>query len=293
MTPTPSARAVSQYATTTGNLTARIALHAYGTNPQDWFSWLDERLPLAGDVLEVGAGTGKLWTHVDHIGRGLRLTLTDFSPAMCEHLHTIPGARVQQCDATDLPFPDDSLDTVIANHMLYHLDDPAAALRDFARVLRPGGRLAIATNGSDHLDELNTIGPAIGRPELRLGAHNNEPFSSWVAVVFGVLEDGDRLDDRGGAVWAAVQLGQQFPGLEGGYRALSEGADLGVLPVDRPLPLGQPRPLRLSFEWRPDSAASALIRLVRERGLVKSLPVDVPGQRSTMHTSTDVSASGP
>jgi ubiquinone/menaquinone biosynthesis C-methylase UbiE len=206
MTPTPSARAVSQYATTTGNLTARIALHAYGTNPLDWFSWLDERLPLAGDVLEVGAGTGKLWTHVDHIGRGLSLTLTDFSPAMCEHLHTIPGARVQQCDATDLPFPDDSLDTVIANHMLYHLDDPAAALRDFARVLRPGGRLAIATNGSDHLDELNTIGPAIGRPELRLGAHNNEPFSSWVAVVFGVLEDGDRLDDRGGAVWAAVQL---------------------------------------------------------------------------------------
>ena len=35
-------------------------------------------------------------------------------------------------------------------------------------------RLAIATNGSDHLDELNTVGPAIGRPELRLGAHNND-----------------------------------------------------------------------------------------------------------------------
>jgi SAM-dependent methyltransferase len=174
MTPTPSARAVSQYATTTGNLTARIALHAYGTNPQDWFSWLDERLPLAGDVLEVGAGTGKLWTHVDHIGRGLSLTLTDFSPAMCDQLRTIPGAHVQQCDATDLPFPDASFDTVIANHMLYHLDDPATALREFARVLRPGGRLAIATNGSDHLDELNTIGPAIGRPELRLGAHNND-----------------------------------------------------------------------------------------------------------------------
>ena len=174
MTPTPSAHAVSQYATTTGNLTARIALHAHGTNPQDWFSWLDERLPLAGDVLEVGAGTGKLWTHVDHAGRGLSLTLTDFSSAMCEHLRTTPGARVQQCDATDLPFPDASYDTVIANHMLYHLDDPAAALRQFARVLRPGGRLAIATNGSDHLDELNAIGPAIGRPDLALGTGHND-----------------------------------------------------------------------------------------------------------------------
>jgi SAM-dependent methyltransferase len=174
MNPTPSAHAVSQYATTTGNLTARIALHTYGTNPQDWFSWLDERLPLAGEILEVGAGTGKLWTHVDHIRRGLSLTLTDFSPAMCEQLRTIPCARVQQCDATDLPFPDARFDTVIANHMLYHLDDPAAALREFARVLRPGGRLTIATNGAGHLDELNAIGPAIGRPELALAATQND-----------------------------------------------------------------------------------------------------------------------
>lgn len=171
---TPSAHAISQYATTTGNLTARIALHAHSTNPQDWFSWLDERLPLAGDVLEVGAGTGRLWTHIDHVKRRLSLTLTDFSPAMCEQLRTIPAARVQQCDATDLPFPDASFDTVVANHMLYHLDDPIAGLREFARVLRPGGRLAIATNGTDHLDELNAIGPVIGRPELALAATQND-----------------------------------------------------------------------------------------------------------------------
>jgi len=191
MTRTPSAHAVSQYATTTGNLTARIALHTYGTNPQDWFSWLDERLPLAGDVLEVGAGTGKLWTHVDHVTRGLSLTLTDFSPAMCEQLHTIPGAHVQQCDATDLPFPDASFDTVIANHMLYHLDEPTAALREFARVLRPGGRLAIATNGGDHLDELNAIGPAIGRPQFALAAAQNdftaETGPAYVARYFAAV----------------------------------------------------------------------------------------------------------
>ncbi|GAA1366577.1 class I SAM-dependent methyltransferase [Catellatospora chokoriensis] len=174
MKTTPSAHAISQYATTTGNLTARIALHAYGTNPQSWFAWLDGRLPLGGDVLEVGAGTGELWTHVDHVGRGLNLTLTDFSPAMCEQLRTVPGAQVRQCDATDLPFADVAFDTVVANHMLYHLDDPAAALREFRRVLRPGGRVAVAVNGSDHLDELNAIGPAIGRPELTLHATQND-----------------------------------------------------------------------------------------------------------------------
>jgi SAM-dependent methyltransferase len=174
MTRTPSAHAVSQYAATTGNLTARIALHAYGTNPQDWFAWLDERLPLTGDVLEVGAGTGALWDRVDHAGRGLNLTLTDFSPAMCERLRAVPGARVQQCDATDLPFPAGSFDTVVANHMLYHLDDPEAALREFARVLRGGGRLAVAANGRDHLDELSAVARAIGRPELALRTFQND-----------------------------------------------------------------------------------------------------------------------
>jgi len=94
MATTPSSHAISQYATTTDNLTARIALHDFGTNPQDWFSWLGERLPLAGDVLEVGAGTGRLWTHVDHRARRLRLTLTDFSPAMCERLRVICGGQV-------------------------------------------------------------------------------------------------------------------------------------------------------------------------------------------------------
>jgi ubiquinone/menaquinone biosynthesis C-methylase UbiE len=95
-----------------------MAIHAYSTNAQDWFSWLNEQLPLAGDVLEVGAGTGALWTRIDHARRGLRMTLTDSSPAMCARLRAIPGAQVLQCDATKLPFANDSFDTVVANHML-------------------------------------------------------------------------------------------------------------------------------------------------------------------------------
>lgn len=167
----PSARAVSQYATTTGNLSARIALHSYGTNSQSWYAWLGERLPLVGDVLEVGAGTGELWRRIGHPPR---LTLTDFSPAMCARLREVPNARVQRCDATRLPFRDGAVDAVIANHMLYHLDDPDAALREFARVLRPGGRLAVAVNGRDHLAELDALGPAMGRPDLAVGLHQND-----------------------------------------------------------------------------------------------------------------------
>jgi ubiquinone/menaquinone biosynthesis C-methylase UbiE len=163
---------VRQYAGTTANLEARIALHVHSTNPQDWFAWLDERLPRDGDVLEVGAGTGLLWTRVARRERSL--TLTDFSAAMCERLRTIPAARVVRGDATRLPFRDASLDTVIADHMLYHLDDPEVGLREFARVLRPGGRLATATNGRSHLAELMALAAAVGRTDVRLATTQSD-----------------------------------------------------------------------------------------------------------------------
>lgn len=164
-------RAARQYATTTGNLAARIAIHAYSTNPRSWYSWLQERLPLHGDLVEVGAGTGELWSHVEF--RGARRVLVDFSPAMCARLRGIAGAEVVRADAARLPFPAETFDALIANHMLYHVDDPDAALREFARVLRPGGRIAVAVNGSGHMAELNELATRIGRPDLAQGLGNN------------------------------------------------------------------------------------------------------------------------
>ncbi|MBM2619863.1 methyltransferase domain-containing protein [Actinoplanes sp. LDG1-06] len=186
---TPRARAEAQYASTTSNLTARIAIYDHRTNPQDWYTWLAERLPLRGDVIEVGAGTGELWNRVDPSGYDMRLTLVDFSPVMCERLRSVPGATVLREDAASLPFPDASFDLLIANHMLYHLDDPEAALREFARVLRPGGRLAMGLNGTGHLAELSEIGPAIGRPDHTLRpAHNGITVASATAYVQTLFE---------------------------------------------------------------------------------------------------------
>ena len=149
-----------------------MGVHAFGTDPQGWFAWLGERVVARGDVLEVGAGTGQLWAELPH--DAARLVLTDFSPAMCEELRKVAGAEVRECDATDLPFEDGSFDLVIANHMLYHLDDPAAALREFARVLRTGGRLVAAVNGGDHMQEIRELGPAIGRPAMLRGLTMND-----------------------------------------------------------------------------------------------------------------------
>ncbi|KAF2841749.1 methyltransferase type 11 [Patellaria atrata CBS 101060] len=166
----PSNHAISQYSSTSERLAVRLAIHNYNNYSQGWFAWAGERLNKTGDVLEVGAGTGELWRNTDR--SGARLTLTDFSPAMCEELRKLPNATVRQCDATSLPFENESFDSVIANHMLYHVDDPEAALKEFARVLRPGGQLAVALNGRDHLDELLGIGELVGRPsQIRDKAH--------------------------------------------------------------------------------------------------------------------------
>jgi SAM-dependent methyltransferase len=183
VTVSPASRAVQQYAATSGNLTARMALHAYGTNPQDWFAFVAAHLPPRGDVLEVGAGTGALWSRVDR--RDLRLTLTDFSPAMCDRLRAVEGAAVRRCDATRLPFAAAAFDTVIANHMLYHLDDPEAAVREFARVLRLDGRVLVAVNGRAHHTEIIALGPAIGRPDLVLSTTHHDITAETVPGLLG------------------------------------------------------------------------------------------------------------
>ena len=57
-------------------------------------------------------------------------------------------------DATALPLRDDAADLALAPHMLYHVPDPADALRELRRVTRPGGRVVIVLNGAGHLREL-------------------------------------------------------------------------------------------------------------------------------------------
>ncbi len=60
-------------------------------------------------------------------------------------------------DAQRLPFRAQSLDVALAMHMLYHVPDPAGAVAEAARVLRPGGRFIAAIGGPRHLAEAKEI----------------------------------------------------------------------------------------------------------------------------------------
>jgi ubiquinone/menaquinone biosynthesis C-methylase UbiE len=60
-------------------------------------------------------------------------------------------------DAQALPFDGGAFDVVVAHHMLYHVPNLDAALSEFVRVLRPGGKLFAATNGRKHFKEVREI----------------------------------------------------------------------------------------------------------------------------------------
>jgi len=99
------------------------------------------------DVLEVAAGTGLVTEGV--APRAKRYVATDANVEMLDQLqHRLKGnlhLEVQPADALSLDFDDSSFDAVVIANLLHLLDDPARALREARRVLRPGGKLIVPT----------------------------------------------------------------------------------------------------------------------------------------------------
>jgi SAM-dependent methyltransferase len=121
-----------------------------------WFAQAPGASPFSGlipfaelrdkDVLEIGCGTG---VHARLLAEaGARLTAVDLTPTAVELTKRrleLAGlqADVREADAESLPFADASFDFVWSWGVIHHSEDTSRVLAEIARVLRPGGRLAL------------------------------------------------------------------------------------------------------------------------------------------------------
>jgi ubiquinone/menaquinone biosynthesis C-methylase UbiE len=159
----------------------------------DPFLWLAERRGMqrrrselvaaaTGRTLEIGAGTGLNLRH--YPAAVTELLLTEPSPPMARALRrrvarTGRRASVLAAPAGALPVGDGSIDTVVSTLVLCTVPDPAAALREVARVLRPGGRFLFCEH--------------VVSDSPRLAAWQHRLSDPWAAFGMGCRCDRDLL----------------------------------------------------------------------------------------------------
>jgi ubiquinone/menaquinone biosynthesis C-methylase UbiE len=132
--------------------------------------WLIGKLgPQPGEtVLELGAGTGETgFETAALLGEDGRLLSTDFSPEMVEVAHRrgselgLSNVNYRVIDAERIELDSGSVDGVLCQSTYMLVADPAAALAETRRVLRPGGRLALSVWGAPERNPWASIGGLI------------------------------------------------------------------------------------------------------------------------------------
>ena len=127
---------------------------SFGQDPR-WRSFLVSRIPAAAvHVLDVATGTGAVAIELASARPGRTVVGVDQSPEMLAAGRARVGQagldeRVQLCEgrAESLPFADAEFDALTFTYLLRYVDDPRATLGELARVVRPGGTLAMLEFG--------------------------------------------------------------------------------------------------------------------------------------------------
>ncbi len=94
-------------------------------------------------VLDAGCGTGGFLRRLAAQSVPAEITGIDLSPIACALARERGSTGVVEGSVTSLPYPDGHFSAVTSLDVIYHLDHPSEALREFHRVLRPGGRVII------------------------------------------------------------------------------------------------------------------------------------------------------
>lgn len=171
------------------NLNDRISLHEkYSTNKQGWFNWLFNQIDFSkvNRLLELGCGNGKLWQENRIDLRNREIFLSDISEGMVEEVRNKLGTDFNciVADAEKIPFKDEYFDSIIANHVLFYLNDLNLGLKEIDRVLKSDGILYCSTYGKNHMKEITEIVQSF---DSRINLSNHSLYD-----IFG-LENGESI----------------------------------------------------------------------------------------------------
>ena len=112
-------------------------------------AWLAQRFPARGRLLEVGCGLGFLSRHF--LRDGWRVDALDPDPLCARHATEVLGVPVIGATLGAAPIDDAAYDAALLSHVIEHLPDPLASLRELHRIVRPGGVVILETPRFDTL----------------------------------------------------------------------------------------------------------------------------------------------
>ena len=135
-------------------------------------------------VLELGAGTGKLTRQL--VDAGHAVFATDPDEAMLEVLRQrVPEVSARTASAEEIPANDRSVDVVVVAQA-FHWFDHELALAEIARVLKPGGHVALVWNSRDErIPWVRKMGDLLGRQDLDTSSAQHLVHSD----LFGFMEE--------------------------------------------------------------------------------------------------------
>ena len=131
------------------NSRAQVYVAGRPSYPVALIEWLRARFPIRTPVADVGAGTGILTTQL--VAAGFVVTAIEPSDPMRAEIPSPIPALAGTAEA--IPLPDVSVDLVTVAQAFHWFDQPVA-MKEFARILRPGGCVALIWNQRDHETEI-------------------------------------------------------------------------------------------------------------------------------------------
>jgi ArsR family transcriptional regulator len=143
---------------------------------------LDALPPRMEALLDIGTGTGRLLElaapQADHVlGVDMSRDMLALARARLAERGLADRAAVRQADMYRLPFADASFDAVALQMVLHYAEDPAAALAEAARVLRPGGTLLVADLAP------HDQAPLLTRHAHRWPGFDDAQITGWLGAV--------------------------------------------------------------------------------------------------------------